>query len=63
MLLYYTELCDDGDVRIADGPTELIGRVEICVNRTWGTVCEQMWNDIHALVVCRQLGYSANGLL
>ena len=34
------------------------GRVEICVNRRWGTVCDSQWTDNHTAVVCRQLGFS-----
>ena len=41
----------------------LIGRVEVCVNRTWGTVCGEMWSDLHASVVCQQVGHSVNGII
>ena len=59
--LIHIELCNDGDVRISGGPTALIGQVEVCVNRTWGTVCGDAWSDRHAIVVCHQLGHSLNG--
>ncbi len=52
----------DGTVQIAGGPSPLVGRVEVCVNRTWGTVCENNWNDLDALVLCQQMGHSSNGI-
>ena len=61
--LYYTELCLEGTVRITGGSNDLIGRVEVCVNRTWGTVCGENWNDLNALVLCQQLGHSPNGTI
>ena len=36
--------------------------MEICLNDEWGTVCDQMWDEIDAGVVCRQLGLNLAGV-
>ena len=46
-----------------DGNGPNVGRLEICINGDWGTVCDDMWSHTHAQVVCRQLGYSTDGNL
>ena len=56
------ELCTDGQVRVIGSSSSHIGRVEVCVNQTWGTVCDSTWNDRAASVICRQLGFSPYGI-
>lgn len=54
--------CTTGDLRLAgSGFYSNQGRVELCNNNLWGTVCDDFWSTADALVVCRQLGYSFNG--
>ena len=64
--------CEDGDVRLVGGNTQYEGRVEVCINRVWGTVCSSRysswwwrssyyWGTPDSNVVCRQLGHMELG--
>ena len=50
--------CNETDIRLVDGETEREGRLEICINGVWGSVCNHGWDIKNARVVCRQLGYN-----
>ncbi len=47
-----------GALRLVGGTERYEGRVEVCINETWGTVCDDAFQNMDAGVVCAQLGYS-----
>ena len=55
-MLTGTSSCEDGDVRLVGGETEREGRVEMCYNGVWGSVCASGWDEVAANLVCSELG-------
>ena len=75
LILYFIVLisviCDDGYVRLVNDTTQSIlikdtlsqGRVEVCRDGAFMTVCDSGWNNIDASVLCSELGFSKYGKL
>ena len=53
--------CNNGDARLVGGINKLGGRVEICYNKIWGSVCHNFWDIYDANVICKQLGHQPTG--
>ena len=57
--------CSEGSIRLQDTFTNttavLYGRLEVCYNERWGTVCDTGFSKVNADVTCRQLGFIEGG--
>ena len=49
--------CNDGDVRLEGGNNVREGRVEVCINNAWGSVCNSQFSTEDAQVVCSQMDF------
>ena len=53
--------CTPGELRLVNGSTPAEGRIEMCLDDVWGTLCGIIWIEIDSIVACRQLGYNDYG--
>lgn len=66
---HYNETCQyqvhANEVEVLQCPgvwnTTIEGRVEMCRENQYGTVCDDRWDELEATVVCRQLDHSSTG--
>jgi len=52
---------EDGRVALVGGKNPREGRLEVCHNGIWGTVCDDGFNEAAARVVCYSLGFGYVG--
>ena len=57
---YFSDDCNEGEIRLVGGNATNEGRVEVCLRGVWGTVCHDQWSTEDAQVACRQLGLPTN---
>ena len=55
----YTVCTNQGDIRLVAGSNSSEGRVEVCNQNRWGTVCDIGWDMNDANVACRQAGFGS----
>ena len=58
--------CSTGDVQLEQSlsttTTSLEGRLEVCINNAWGTICDDQFDTDDAEVACSRLnGFSSEG--
>ena len=53
--------CATGDIRLVGGNVPYEGRVEICLENEWGSICDIGWDEADASVVCTRLDYLTDG--
>ena len=53
--------CEHGEVRLVNGPNIRQGRVEVCINNAFGSICSVSFVDADAAVVCVSAGFFGEG--
>ena len=57
-----TSYCEEGSVHLVNGSSAEAGRLEVCSNNIWGSVCGDGFSATDAYVICRQIGLGQSGI-
>ena len=57
MYMLLLAVCYEGQVQFVGGPNRAEGRVEVCQNNAYGTICDEGWDDQDAKVACRSASF------
>jgi deleted-in-malignant-brain-tumors protein 1 len=52
------DVCANGALRVAGADLDNAGRLEVCYNAEWGTICDKGWDNLDVQVACYQLGFN-----
>ena len=50
--------CTDYDTQLVGGASPNEGKVLMCLNGVWGTLCDETFSKTDAQIVCYDAGYS-----
>ena len=55
--------CTEGALRLAGTLLQYAhyGRMEVCIQNQWRSICGDTWTEHGAAVACKELGYSEHG--
>ena len=54
--------CVDNDFRLVGG-SNTSGRIEVCVDGLWGTICANSLDDETAAEICKQIGLKGKSIV
>ena len=53
--------CAYGELRLIGGTNELEGRLEVCIDGQFGSICDDFWSVADANTACLQMGFAGVG--